>query len=277
MAYYNNQGYGGSNPNVVFTQPGQPMQNVPLPPGMPTQWMQKPQPIPGCPVGLEYLLQVDSLQVKQLPSLLEAFTGWDTNNKYEINNAAGQKVFFAAEESETCMRVCCQEQRGFTIHVIDNLNQEVMRISREFKCCAGCCWCAGCCNGCAHEVVVEAPVGNVVGYVRQKGSCWIAKYDILDENRECVLKIRGPCCILDGACCPCENEFRVLSRDESTQVGKISKVYAGFIKEAFTTADTFGINFPMDLSVKAKATMLGALFLIDFMFFETKDNHNNDN
>lgn len=34
MAYYNNQGYGGSNPNVVFTQPGQPIQNVPLPPGM---------------------------------------------------------------------------------------------------------------------------------------------------------------------------------------------------------------------------------------------------
>ena len=47
--------------------------------------------------GLEYLLQVDQLQVKQLPSLLEAFTGWDTNNKYEIYNANDQKVFFAAE------------------------------------------------------------------------------------------------------------------------------------------------------------------------------------
>lgn len=59
--------------------------------------MQRPTPIPGCPVGLEYLLQIDQLNVKQLPSLLEAFTGWDTNNKYEILNAAGQKIFFAAE------------------------------------------------------------------------------------------------------------------------------------------------------------------------------------
>ncbi len=43
-----------------------------------------------------------------------------------------------------------------------------MRVSREFKCCAGCCWCAGCFNGCAHEITVEAPVGQVIGYVRQK-------------------------------------------------------------------------------------------------------------
>ena len=30
----------------------------------------------------------------------------------------------------------------------------------------------------------------------------------------------------------------------------------------FTTADNFGITFPMDLDVKMKACMIGALFLI---------------
>jgi hypothetical protein len=75
------------------------------------------------------------------------------------------------------------------VHIVDQTNQvlnflisknvsfwilsvlklkEVMRVSREFKCCAGCCWCAGCCNCCAHEITVEAPVGQVIGYVRQK-------------------------------------------------------------------------------------------------------------
>ena len=29
--------------------------------------------------------------------LIQQFIGWDTNNKYEINNANGQKIFFAAE------------------------------------------------------------------------------------------------------------------------------------------------------------------------------------
>ena len=56
------------------------------------------------------------------------------------------------------------------------------------------------------------------------------------------------------------------------QVGKISKQWSGVLKEAFTDADNFGISFPMDLDVKIKATLLGAVFLIDFMFFEETEN-----
>jgi hypothetical protein len=33
-----------------------------------------------------------------------------------------------------------------------------------------------------------------------------------------------------------------LALDEETQVGKINKIYAGFVREAFTTADRFGIS-----------------------------------
>lgn len=35
------------------------------------QWMQRPQGIPGCPPGLEYLCQIDQLLVKQQVELLE--------------------------------------------------------------------------------------------------------------------------------------------------------------------------------------------------------------
>ena len=35
-------------------------------------------------------------------------------------------------------------------------------------------------------------------------------------------------------------------------------------------------SFPMDLDVKCKATLLGALFLIDYMFFEKKGNQESD-
>ncbi len=184
---------------------------------------------------------VDGFQVEQIPSLLEAFTGWDTNNKYIIRNNAGQTVYYAMEDTDTCMRICCGPQRGFTIHIVDNLNQEVMRISREFKCCAGCCWCAGCCLGCAHEVMIESPVGTPVGYVRQKGSFWKPRYEILDENHNKILKLEGPCCILDGPCCPVDNRFRLLTPADQ-DIGEISKKYAGFVREMVTTSDRFGIR-----------------------------------
>ncbi|CAF0737922.1 unnamed protein product [Brachionus calyciflorus] len=234
----------------------------PAPNGQPIVWMQKPQPIAGCPPGLEYLTTLDSLFLKQKVSFLEAFTGWDTNNKYSIHNNQGNQIYFAAEQTEGCMRFCCGAQRGFQIFILDNMNQQVMKVSREFKYCAQSNWFAGCCDCCAHEVTVEAPVGTVVGYVKQKGSFIKAHYDILDDNHEPVLKVKGPCCILDGPLCPCENEFQLLTLDESSQIGKLSKDYAGFVKEMFTLADNFSIKFPVDLSVKTKATLIGALFLI---------------
>lgn len=53
-----------------------------------------------------------------------------------------------------------------------------------------------------------------------------------------------------------------MSPDGSTQVGKISKQWTGLAKEVFTDSDNFGITFPIDLDVKMKATLLGAVFLI---------------
>lgn len=106
--------------------------------------MQRPQSIPGknfsyllfyiqlykidflgCPPGLEYLTQIDNLQVEQLVSLIEAFTGWDTNNKYVIKNNAGAQVYYAFEETDTCMRICCAARRAFTMHIVDNFNNVI--------------------------------------------------------------------------------------------------------------------------------------------------------
>lgn len=53
-----------------------------------------------------------------------------------------------------------------------------------------------------------------------------------------------------------------MALDGETVVGKISKQWSGLLREAFTDADYFGITFPMDLDVKMKAVLLGALFLI---------------
>ena len=52
-----------------------------------------------------------------------------------------------------------------------------------------------------------------------------------------------------------------MSKDQQV-IGKISKHWSGILKEAFADADNFGIQFPMDLDVKIKAVLLGAVFLI---------------
>ena len=66
------------------------MSYPPPPPGMPMQqqaaWAPPPQMErpSNCPPGLEYLLHVDQLLVKQQVELFEAFTGFETSNKYKV-------------------------------------------------------------------------------------------------------------------------------------------------------------------------------------------------
>ncbi|XP_077998867.1 phospholipid scramblase 1-like [Glandiceps talaboti] len=280
-----------AEPPPVYTQPGggqqygmqgQPQQEYgmkggapPPPPGpqpqQQTQWMPAPQAGIGMSPGLAYLSQIDQLLVHQVVELMEVFTGWECRNRYEVKNSMGQQVYFAGEESDLCMRQCCGPARGFQMHIVDNTQQEVIRVNREFKCCAGCCWCANV-DHCAFELAVEAPVGQVVGYVRQRQYCWVAEYDILDANREQVLRVKGPCCVCQGVCCTWDQEFVVYDKKMTTELGKISKQWGGLGREMFTNANNFSLTFPLDLDVKMKATLLGACFLIDFMFFEQKNN-----
>ncbi|MGH0121309.1 UNVERIFIED_CONTAM: hypothetical protein FKN15_070370, partial [Acipenser sinensis] len=179
--------------------------------------------------------------------------GCESNNKYQIKNSLGQKIFFAAEENDCCTRNWCGPIRPFTIKVLDNYDQEVLTLSRPLKC-VGCC-----CPCCLQELEVQAPPGNPIGYVIQDWHPLKPKFTIQNERKEPVLKIEGPAC--HCKCCS-DVVFEVKSVDETHVVGKICKQWTGFLREAYTDADNFGIQFPMDLDVKIKAVMVGACFLI---------------
>jgi len=247
-------------------QPGyQPVMQQPGAPG--GEWMPMVAQAPSnCPPGLEYLTQIDQLIVKQQIELFEAFTGFETNNKYKVKNSLGQTVYFAAEDTDCCTRMCCGPGRPFDMKIFDNSQREVIHLNRPLRCSACCFPC------CLQEIEVTSPPGTPVGYIAQKWSLCAPKFEIQDADRNPVLLIEGPFCTM--SMCG-DVEFQVLALDGSNQVGRISKQWGGFAKEAFTDADTFGITFPMDLDVKVKATMLGAVFLIDFMFFEKANDNNN--
>jgi hypothetical protein len=58
------------------------------------------------------------------------------------------------------------------------LPQNVLLVHRDLRYCANesSCWCAGCCDGCAQELVVSAPSGEIMGYVKQTYA--IHKFDL---------------------------------------------------------------------------------------------------
>ncbi|XP_071838153.1 phospholipid scramblase 2-like isoform X1 [Apostichopus japonicus] len=258
---------GGYPPPQQGYPPPQAPGGPPVPPGLPGVLPAGQQPPPNCPPGLEYLTQIDQLLVHQQVELLEAFTGFETANKYIVKNTLGQQVYFAAEDSDCCTRNCCGNARCFDMKILDNTQRDIIHLSRPLRCTS--CW-FPCC---LQKLEVSSPPGTVIGYVKQSWSVCFPKFTIENEREETILRIDGPLCTWNMCG---DVEFDVMSADGSTKVGKISKQWTGLVKEYFTDADNFGVSFPMDLDVRMKAVTLAACFLIDFMFFEQKKKDDDD-
>lgn len=220
-----------------------------------------------CPPGLEYLVGVDQLLVQQKVELIEAITGFETNNKFNVKNTLGQKVYWAAEDNDCCTRNCCGPLRRFQMKVYDIYQNEVMHLRRP----AACDSCMFPC--CLQSIQVSAPPGRFIGSVQQKWSMCYPYFSIKDVHGDTILHIQGPFCT--WSICGNDVEFKILSMT-GVEIGKISKQWSGLARELFTDADFFGISFPMDLDVNIKAIMLGACFLIDAMFFEKSGRREND-
>ncbi|KAA3675517.1 uncharacterized protein DEA37_0006232 [Paragonimus westermani] len=239
----------------------------------PMAWMPKPT-ISGCPPGLEYLTQINQLLVKQKKEIFEMLTDVETPNRYVCLNTMGQTVYNCNEESDFCSRQCCKARRHFVMHVQDNSGMEVIRVNRPYKyqCCGHCCSCSECCQD---ELEVEAPIGHTVGYVKQVYRGCDVHYEVKNAEGSVVLQIHGPS-YCHCACIGEDINFKVLSANGTAEVGRITKQWTNIIQEYLTDADNFGVSFPMDLDVKVKATLIGAVFLIDFMFFEDNQPKQND-
>uniref|UniRef100_A0A3Q0S060 Phospholipid scramblase n=1 Tax=Amphilophus citrinellus TaxID=61819 RepID=A0A3Q0S060_AMPCI len=254
-----NMGYGGQPP--VMYQPGSmsPAQGPEYggPPGGISPAPGVPGVAVGVPPGLEYLTQVG--QGFWVEPVQSAIIGFETNNEYEIKNSMGQKIFKAKEKNDCCTRNCCGSLRSFDMKIKDNTDREVIRLIRPFRCVS--CWCPCC----LQELEVQAPPGTTIGYVKQDWHPFLPKFSIQGANKETLMRLEGPCFACN--CCGDVN-FELKDKDNDRSIGRISKQWSGLLKEVFTDTDNFGIQFPLDLDVKMKAVLMGACFLIDFMFFE---------
>uniref|UniRef100_A0A8C4N1L0 Phospholipid scramblase n=1 Tax=Eptatretus burgeri TaxID=7764 RepID=A0A8C4N1L0_EPTBU len=174
-------------------------------------------------------------------------------NKYEITNSVGQHIWTAKEKSGCCARLC--------------LGNLLVLLIRPFRCTPGpCCWC----KCCLQEMEVMGPGGMVLGFVRQQWHLCLPRFTIQTEDGKDALFVHGPFCI-----CSCGSDVKFKILDVSgNSIGLICKRWGGCCQEWITAADNFTVQFPMDLDVKLKASLLAAALLLDYTYFENVDNGN---
>lgn len=77
-----------------------------------------------------------------------ALTGFETKNKFTVKNSIGQKVYYAAEESDCLTRNCCGPLRPFDMKILDNYKNEVIHLHRPLAC-------DSCCFPCCLQVLIK--------------------------------------------------------------------------------------------------------------------------
>ncbi|KAF2881504.1 hypothetical protein ILUMI_24661 [Ignelater luminosus] len=231
-------------------------------------WMVKPKGISDCPNGLEYLAVLDQLFVEQQVEMTEVITGVEGENSYIVKNNIGEKIYFAQEHSDVLGRTICGHRRMFDITITDKEGNTVLQLFHPLACDYCCCPCW------LQSIEVATAGGTLLGKVIQKWSLWIPRFKVTNAHKKVIFRIKGPCCTCSCCCGSSDVQFKLINPYDKSEVGYLSKYWSGLAKEVFTDADNFGVSFPMDTDIKMKAVLLGAIILIDYMFFETNSLQN---
>lgn len=204
-------------------------------------------------------------------------------NKYDVQTDDGGDKFRVVEQSDYCGltgRACCNPNHELKLHVYApeiSPKDEVMIFDRPCKC-GQCC---ACCDICRQEMTAYDAEGGEMGYIKQPflGGGFAPKLEVMDRDGEghyATIESNAMCCIA-GICC--DHTFVVKDR-EGNEIGKVVKQkpssFEELAVEIASDSDVFAIEFKKDLDARKKATLFGALHLIDYMFFENEGEGNVD-
>ncbi|XP_053390927.1 phospholipid scramblase 1-like [Mercenaria mercenaria] len=212
--------------------------------------------------GIQCLARLDEVIITQKIKTVELLTGFEVRNRFVILDNRDQQLFRVEEESDACMRACCPISRGLTLHITDNNAQEVMQISREYKCCVGCCCFAGGC--CMMTLLVDSPIGRRLGTVSSATAACNAHMKVFDASGNQLYKLWGSMCPCQCCCAGCMEDIDYPVTDPSlkTCVGNVAKQWV----DIKTTK--YCVSFPANMSIEHKALLIGATFLTELYVME---------
>lgn len=200
---------------------------------------------------LPEMLDSPQLYVRQKKEWAEILVNWETANQYEILDTDNNPVGMIAERSggffDTIKRMFLRSHRPLSIDVFDRAGKAVLHLGRTFF------WFFS-------DLFVDSPSGQHLGAVHRRFGILYKKYELIDERGQVFARIEAPL-------------WRIwtfpLLDSSGRKVGQISKKWSGFMREMFTDADTFLIDFgDGSWSSSQRAVILAAAISVDFDFFE---------
>ncbi|MDA3855144.1 MAG: phospholipid scramblase-related protein [Candidatus Woesearchaeota archaeon] len=194
-------------------------------------------------------LNYNKLIVKQKFEGLEAFTGIETKNKYQILTEGGNEVLYAFEESNWFMRILLKKMRSLDITFINPQKETFLKVNKKFA-------------FFLPQFDVYDNNKQLIGIVKTRFGL-TSKIEVYDNNNQLIFftknEIMHPWTF---------NIYK--SKVMENSIGLISKKWSGVGKEMFTDADNFLIDFDQISDENDKKIILALALIIDLFVFERK-------
>lgn len=200
---------------------------------------------------LQRFLEAAVLYVRQKKEWAEIVIDLETVNKYEVLDESGAQVGFILEKgggiTAWLKRVILRSHRPFEVDVLDGSSSGMLRLTRSFFFFFS-------------DLSVLTPEGERLGSVHRRFGIIYKKYDLKDSTGQIFARIQSPFWRLWT--------FPIRTA-HGTEAGSIAKRWGGGLREIFTDADTFRIDFSQaDWTLAQRAVIFAAAVSVDFDFFE---------
>lgn len=193
----------------------------------------------------------NGLVVAQRKELME-LVGVETRNKYEIRSLSGQSLGFAAEQQKGVLGFLLRQflghWRSFELAIFDAMRNPVLLAHHPFR------WFFHC-------LTVTTATGQLLGVIERRWS-WVSKsFDVQDAQGNTILTVSSPIW----------RPWTFSFKRQDRVVAVVKKRWSGGLKEVFTDADNFAVDFePGPVSPVERRLLLAAALFIDLMYFEHK-------
>ena len=201
---------------------------------------------------MDAITGADEIFVQQKKEWTEIIVDWETANRYAVMNQQKQTLGMVAERGGGVLhhlkRALFRSHRGFDIEVTDITGKSTLTLSRKFFFFFS-------------DLFVTSGQGEKIGKIHRRFGIIHKKYDLFDQHDQLFAQIKSPIWRLWT--------FPVIAAATDQVTGEISKKWGGVLREIFTDADIYRVQFQNhNWTPQQKAIVFAAAVSIDFDFFE---------
>lgn len=198
---------------------------------------------------IKELSLLPKLRIRQRFEALELL-GFETRNKYLIEDLSGKQVAFAAEQQKGLggflFRQLLGHWRTFEIQIFDIKRELVLRAHHPFR------WYF-------ERLEVYDAAGRFLGALQRRFSILTKVFDVEGPTGNVALTVRSPIWKIWT--------FAFMRGEK--EVAVVRKKWTGLLAEGFTDKDVFEVDFG-ELESNERPLLLAAGIFIDLRYFERK-------